>query len=90
MENRQADFPRTIARSGQLEAEARSTARQPSSRGEFFDDPEDQADMATMLQDDQIDFLDPEDEYEGENNGVAFEAGGEEQAINLNKQRPMR
>ena len=84
----QADLLRTLARSRQLEAEEQSNARHATSRGEFSDDPDEQADMATMLRDDQIDFLDPENEYQ-DYDGSGFGTGDEEQAINLQKQRPL-
>jgi hypothetical protein len=42
-----------------------------------------------LLRDDQIDFLDPENEYEDDVVSNLGE-GDEEQAIGLNKQRPMQ
>lgn len=79
---------RTLARSRQLEAEEQSIPRHAAPRGEFFDDLDEQANFATLIRDDQIDFLDPENEY-ADDDGSSFGAGGDdEEAINLNKQRP--
>ena len=81
-------FSRTLARSRQLEADERSNARHVAPRGEFVDDLDEQDNFAALIRDDQIDFLDPENEYE-DNDGCDFgEGGDEEEAISLNKQRP--
>ena len=62
---------RTVARAQQLEAEENNGARRSTSEipGVFTDDPEEQEATATLLRDDQIDFLDPEaarDSYQDE------------------------
>ena len=90
---------RTLARSHQLETEgSRQAHRTTSHDSEFIDDPTEHAATATLLRDDQIDFLDygdrPEryqDEYTDDENSV-FRYGDDrdKDAISLNKQRPMR
>ena len=84
-----------MARSQQIEAEERVNIRRPSKRNadSFMDDPEDQTAAATILEDDQIDFLDPErdnnyrDEFTDDDDVFRYGDGDEEEgAINLNKQ----
>ena len=92
---------RTLARSRQIEAEERAAARQPAStpNEEFSDDVEEQAATATLIRDDQIDFLDREGATEGyrddftDDEDDVFRYGDgndEEEAIGLDKQAPYR
>ena len=93
-------YKRTVARSRELEAEERQNARQSASQPEdFADDPESRAAAATLLEDDQIDFLDYgdggtnryQDEASDDENDVdRFRARDEEGAIGLNRQPPQR
>lgn len=94
-----AKLIRTLARSQELEAEERNGVRNVVSRNrEFSDDSEVQAATATLLRDDQIDFLDQgdgrdeyRDEYtDDEDNDFRFGDGDEEGAIGLNRQSPKR
>ncbi|KAG8526962.1 uncharacterized protein KY384_008391 [Bacidia gigantensis] len=88
-------YTRTMARSRQLEAEERGIGRQPTSQpADFVDDPEDQAATATLIRDDQIDFLDSranvsyEDDFTDDEDNVfkyGDEDGGDD-AIGLHKQ----
>ena len=91
---------RTLARSRQIEAEERSAARTRTNRdGDFSDNPEEDA-AATLIRDDQIDFLDNDashdryqDETSEDDNDDVFkygDGGDEEEAIGLNKQTPHR
>ncbi len=93
------DFPRTLNRSQQIEAEERSKSRQPTTQSaEFSDDAEEQAATATFIHNDQIDFLDNEEDAQGyrdeltddEDDVFRYGDGDEEGAIGLNKQRPQR
>ena len=92
---------RTLARSRQIEAEERAAARQPAStpNEEFSDDVEEQAATATLIRDDQIDFLDREgatedyrDDFTDDEDDVFQYGDGndEEEAIGLDKQAPYR
>ena len=90
-------YTRTMSRSRQIEAEERVNGGQVKSQptSEFLDDPE-QAATATLLRDDQIDFLDQgsQDEYRDDfddDNGV-FRYGDAEDddAIGLDRQPPQR
>ncbi len=93
-------YKRTVARSRELEAEERQNIRQSASHPEdFVDDPESQATAVTRLEEDQIDFLDYENEgtnrYQdeaSEDEDDVFRFGGrdEEGAIGLNRQPPQR
>ena len=93
-----ADIPRTLARSRQIEAEERTATRHPPStqNEEFFDDVEEQAATATLIRDDQIDFLDREEGYrddftDDEDDVFRYGDGNEEEeAIGLDKQPPYR
>lgn len=98
-----ANAARTLARSRQIEAEERANSRKSPTmgedfaRGEFSDDQEDQ--VATLIRDDQIDFLENEDEPDRyrdeeadvEDNVFKYGDGGdEEEAIGLDNQKPSR
>ena len=90
-------YKRTIARSRELEAEEQQNGRQAISQPEdFADDPEAQAAAATLLEDDQIDFLDygdgASDRYrdEAEEDEDVFRFADEEGAIGLDRQPPQR
>lgn len=93
-------FRRTIARARELEAEEERGGRTTSQVPEFSDDPEEQAATATLIRDDQIDFLGPEgrrDEYrdefsEDEDDVFRFGdgPGDEERGISLGRQQPHR
>ncbi len=86
---------RTLARSRQIEAEERSKAQHPATHSgdDFSDNPEEQT--ATLIRDDQIDFLGPDggsegyrDDFDDDN---VFKYGDEEEgAIGLDKQPPQR
>lgn len=95
-------YQRTVARAQQLEAEEANNARRSTSEvsGAFADDPEEQEAAATLLRDDQIDFLDTEarrgryqdefsddDDYDPFRNG---DGGDEEGGISLGNQPPHR
>ena len=92
-------YTRTLSRSRQLESEGRgvgTTPPQPTS--EFLDDPE-QAATATLIRDDQIDFLDQEsrddyrDDFTDDDDGddiFSHGDGDEADNIGLNKQQPHR
>ena len=90
------DIFRTLARSRQIEAEERASVRNPTQ--EFSDDPEEQAPAATLVRDDQIDFLDHEeaidgyrDEFTDDEDVFKYGDGDEEEgAIGLDKQPPRR
>jgi hypothetical protein len=93
------DAFRTLARSRQIEAEGRGSARHPitQSADSFTDDPEEQAAAATLLRDDQIDFLDHEevegyrDEFTNDDDVFRYGDGDEEEgAIGLDKQPSQR
>ena len=91
---------RTVARSQQLEAEERNNVRRSTSQApEFSDDANEQQATATLLRDDQIDFLDGEgargdyqDEFsDDEDNVFRYDDGAEEEgAIGLGNQAPKR
>ena len=92
-------YTRTMARSRQLEAEARSSGRQPTTQpADFSDDPEEQTATATLIRNDQIDFLDQDvgnsyrDEFTDDEDDVFRYGDGDEEegAIGLDKQRPQR
>lgn len=100
LNNSKADFLRTLARSRQIEAEERGNARHSGSQaGEFSDDIDEQAATATLIRDDQIDFLDREpatenyrDEYTDDEDDVFRYGDGDEEegAIGLDKQPAQR
>lgn len=99
VETNLTDAPRTMARSRQIEAEERVNVRRPPTRSadSFTDDPEDQVAAATILEDDQIDFLDRDgdDLYRDDftDNDDVFRYGDgdvEEGAIGLDKQPSQR
>ena len=88
-----------MARSRQIEAEERTNVRRPPTRSadSFTDDPEDQTAAATIIEDDQIDFLDHEghedyrDEFTDDDDVFRYGDGDEEEgAIGLDKQPPQR
>lgn len=92
---------RTLARSRQIEAEERAAIRHPlpTLSRQYSDDIEDQAATATLIRDDQIDFLDQErapedyrDQFtEDEDNVFRYGDGDEEEeAIGLDKHPPDR
>lgn len=93
------DLTRTLARSRQIEAEERGSVRNTSSQaGDFSDDVDEQAATATLIRDDQIDFLDCNpvtdgyrDEYTDDEDDV-FRYGDEDEegAIGLDKQPSQR
>lgn len=91
-------YSRTLNRSRELEAQERVPARTVTlPPGEFSDEPDEEAASATILRDDQIDFLDirgdiPDpDRYEDDADDH-FEYGDddEEGAIGLDKRPPYR
>lgn len=86
---------RTLARSRQIEAEERSKLQHPPTHSgdEFSDDPEEQT--ATLIREDQIDFLGPDGASEGyrddfEDDDVFRYGDEEEGAIGLDKQPSQR
>ena len=91
---------RTLARSREIEAEERGFARRSGPQaGDFSDDVDEQAATATLIQDDQIDFLDHgetietyRDDYTDDEDNVFRYGDGDEEAgaIGLDKQRPPR
>ena len=90
------DFGRTLARSRQIEAEERSKVQHPATRNEedFLDNPEEQT--ATLIRDDQIDFLGPDggsesyrDDFDDDDDVFRY-GDDEEGAIGLDKQPPQR
>ncbi|KAL9104498.1 MAG: hypothetical protein Q9163_000591 [Psora crenata] len=90
-------YTRTLARSRQIEAEERAAERNPRTQGtDFTDDPEEQTSTATLLGDDQIDFLEAgnasyRDDFNDEEADVSSRYGhGDEGdgAIGLDKQQP--
>ncbi|MDI1488367.1 MAG: Tlg2-vesicle protein [Ramalina farinacea] len=90
-------YTRTLARSRQLEAEGRGNARQATSHSPVFsDDPEEHADTATLIRDDQIDFLHERGEgyrdelTDDEDDVFRFGDEDEEGAIGLDKQPSVR
>ena len=92
-----SDIGRTLARSRQIEAEERSKVQHPATRNEddFSDNPEEQT--ATLIRDDQIDFLGPDagsenyrDDFDDDDDDDVFRYGDEEGAIGLDKQPPQR
>ena len=93
-------YTRTLARSRQLEAQERAVGRQPKTQNaDFTDDMEEQAAAATLINDDQIDFIDREDgndaytdEFTDDEDDVFRfgDADEEEGAIGLDKQRSHR
>lgn len=89
---------RTVARSRELEGEERASLRHSASQsgrgGDFSDDPEEQAAAATVLRDDDIDFLDNEetidgyrDETDDDDDVFRHGNGDDDEAIGLNDQR---
>ena len=92
------DSGRTLARSRQIEAEERSKVQHPATRNEddFSDNPEEQT--ATLIRDDQIDFLGPDggsesyrDDFDDDDDNDVFRYGDdEEEAIGLDKQPSQR
>ena len=99
MENRPkslSDIRRTLARSRQIEAEERSKFQHPATPNgdDFSDNPEEQT--ATLIRDDQIDFLGPDggsesyrDDFDDDDNVFRY-GDDEEGAIGLDKQPPQR
>lgn len=94
-----ADVSRTLARSRQLEAEERTSLRRPTTQhgDSFTDDPDEQIDAATLIRDDQIDFLDHEgtdgyrDDFTDDDDVFRYGDGDEEEgAIGLDKQPSQR
>ena len=92
-----SDIRRTLARSRQIEAEERSKVQHPATRNEddFSDNPEEQT--ATLIRDDQIDFLGPDggsesyrDDFDDDDDDVFRYGDDEEGAIGLDKQPPKR
>ena len=90
-----SDICRTLARSRQIEAEERSKLQHPATGGDdFADNPEEQT--ATLIRDDQIDFLGPDGGSEGyrddfDDDDDVFRYGDDEEgAIGLDKQPPQR
>ena len=92
-----SDIGRTLARSRQIEAEERSKVQHPVTRNEddFSDNPEEQT--ATLIRDDQIDFLGPDggsesyrDDLDDDDDDVFRYGDDEEGAIGLDKQPPQR
>ena len=89
---------RTVARSHQLEVEERNKARGPTNHApDFSDEPEEHSASANLLRDDQIDFLDHEDEGEvyhdeftDDEDVFRYADGDEEDAISLERQPPRR
>ena len=89
---------RTVARAQQLEAEEGNNARRSTSEvpGAFADDPEEHEAAATLLRDDQIDFLDTgvsrtryQDEFHDDDDYDPFQngdGGDEEGGISLGNQ----
>ena len=90
-------YTRTLARSRQIEAEERAAGRQPAPRNaDYTDESEEQAAIATLIRDDQIDFLGPgdggyRDEFTDDEEDL-FRYGGrdDEEAIGLNNQPSKR
>ena len=91
-----SDIRRTLARSRQIEAEERSKVQHPATRNEddFSDNPEEQT--ATLIRDDQIDFLGPDggsesyrDDFDDDDDVFRY-GDDEEGAIGLDKQPPKR
>lgn len=99
MEKRQkslSDIRRTLARSRQIEAEERSKLQHPATPNgdDFSDNPEEQT--ATLIRDDQIDFLGPDggsesyrDDFDDDDNIFRY-GDDEEGAIGLDRQPPQR
>ena len=91
-----SDFCRTLARSRQIEAEERSKLQHTAIHhgDDFSDNSEEQT--ATLIRDDQIDFLGPDGGSEGYRDDFddddAFRYGDDEEegAIGLDKQPPHR
>ena len=89
-----SDICRTLARSRQIEAEERSKLQHPATSGDdFADNSEEQT--ATLIRDDQIDFLGPDGGSEGyrddfDDDDVFRYGDDEEGAIGLDKQPPQR
>lgn len=92
-------YNRTLTRSRELEAQERAPTRVVvAPRGGFSDEADDEATTATILRDDQIDFLDTVDmsdpsryedeETDVENDVFKYGDGDEEEAIVLDKQPP--
>ena len=92
-------YTRTLSRSRQLESEGRGeTHVAPPTPSEFMDDPE-QAATATLIRDDQIDFLEQDqpdgyrDEFtdeEDDDDVFRYGDGNEVDNIGLHKQQPGR
>ena len=86
-------YNRTLTRSRELEAQERVPARTATGpRGDFFDELDEEAATATILQDDQIDFLDVRGDmpdpgrYEDEvDDNIGYEDGNAEETIGLDK-----
>ncbi len=89
---------RTVARAQQLEAEERNSnlhtrAQLPG----FTDDPEEQQATATLIRDDQIDFVDSQgikgayqDEFSEDEDDVFRFGDGDDSAISLGRQFSQR
>ena len=92
-------YTRTFARSQQIEAEERAAGRHPTTQSaDFSDEPEEHAATATLIRDDQIDFLDRDgngtyrDEFTDDEDDVFRYGDGDEEegAIGLDKHPPQR
>ena len=92
-------YNRTLRRSQEIETEERAAARNTRPPpGEFSDDIDEEGNTATIIRDDQIDFLDREDrpdkyqdeETDGEDDIFKYGDGDDEEAIGLDKQPPHR
>jgi len=91
---------RTVARAQQLEAEERNSApRTTAPVSGFTDDPEEQQATATLIRDDQIDFVDPrsskgayQDDFSEDDDDVFRYGDGDddESAISLGRHSSQR
>ena len=94
-----ADTLRTMARSREIEAGEQVNIRRPPTRSanSFTDDPEDQVEAATLIQDDQIDFLDNEgddlyrdDVTDDDDDVFRYKDGDEEEVITHLDKQPLQ
>lgn len=90
-----SDIRRTLARSRQIETEERAKLQHPATHSgdDFSDTPEEQT--ATLIRDDQIDFLGPDGGSEGyrddfDDDNVFRYGDDEEGAIGLDEQPSQR
>ena len=93
-------YNRTLTRSRELEAQERAPTRTAAApRGEFSDEVDEETATATIIPDDQIDFLDggilgpdryEDEETDGEDDVFKYGDGDEEEAIVLDRQSPHR